>query len=591
MRVLLVIPTTLYGTCYPSYFSNTDFPVGFAYLASALRAAGHEAFGLNPNNDPCFPSAYTMLNDKLVRAIGDSHPGLIGLGGLCTDYLFIKDAIKICRKHAPDIPIVCGGGIINHDAPFIFKNLKPDFCIVGEGEEALVQLANLIESGTRRYQDIPNLGYWLNGSAAFTLQKVNYPSIDSRPFPDYEPFGIREMLDNHGHAARYLYRYTRKDPRPMTVVTARGCPFNCTFCVHQRGPKYRARSIGNIMRELEEMYSRYRFNVLIVLDELFAVNSARLREFCESIIRRKDTLGWDFDWCFQTHASASFALDDLKLARDAGCYYFSYGLESASPLVLESMNKKTKPSYIAKAVDFAHKAKIGFGGSFIFGDPAETTETIVETITFFREHLQDDHVWLGPIKPYPGSKLYEDCIKRGIIKDPIDVYEWGGRRIYNMTSIPDALWTSWISMLATLDESLSWARTTYAESYTCEPGTCINKIGGRTGKILINYIVKCPHCRQEVNQNEVLENANDNHLKGFIKKIMSVYKSESGIYDFTKHHALPFLRRKISSLRFKEKHAILHLLEEIEDKGGGSRWVFTTGCPHCNRRFRVKIKE
>ena len=102
---------------------------------------------------------------------------------------------------------------------------------MGEAEEIIVQLANMLESDRRDYDQIENLGYWKNGTALFTKVNFNYIDINQRPFPDYEPFGIREMLDKHSLATRNLYRYTRPYPRPMIIVTARGCPFNCTFCV------------------------------------------------------------------------------------------------------------------------------------------------------------------------------------------------------------------------------------------------------------------------------------------------------------------------------------------------------------------------
>ncbi len=132
MRVLLIIPTVGYKTTYPSFLSSQDFPVGFSYLASALKNAGHEVFGLNLNNDVNYSSAREMIRVRLARTLGDVAPELIGIGGLCTDYAFITDAMAIIRSSAPDTPIVCGGGIVNNDTGFVFRTLKPDFCIAGE---------------------------------------------------------------------------------------------------------------------------------------------------------------------------------------------------------------------------------------------------------------------------------------------------------------------------------------------------------------------------------------------------------------------------------------------------------------------------
>lgn len=159
MRILFIVPTFNYKYTYPSFLSPSDFPTGFAYLASALRSAGHDVFGLNPNNDPSYRSGYEMLYSKIDISLHEVQPELVGLGGLCTDYKFLKDSMQIIRKLAPNIPVVCGGGIINNDAKFIFNTLRPDFCILEEGEEIFVQLVNMIQSSNKDFEQISNLGY------------------------------------------------------------------------------------------------------------------------------------------------------------------------------------------------------------------------------------------------------------------------------------------------------------------------------------------------------------------------------------------------------------------------------------------------
>jgi radical SAM superfamily enzyme YgiQ (UPF0313 family) len=305
MRVLLIAPTFNYKKVYPVFLSITDFPTGLAYLAAALKNAGHEVFGLYPNNAPEYPSAYEMVLDKITQSLSTVKPDLIGLGGLCTDFLFLKHAIKIIREKLPHVPIVCGGGIVTHDAEFIFSALRPDFCIIGEGEETLVNLANVLENGRKDYESITNLGYWHNGSVKFTRRNLEYGNLDNRAFPDYEPFGVYDLMDNFPMAARNLFRYSRLNPRPMVIVTARGCPFSCTFCVHGHDSKYRSRSIENILQEIKFLYENYHFNVLLILDELFAVNKSRMNEFSLQLIEARRQHRWDFDWMFQTHASAS----------------------------------------------------------------------------------------------------------------------------------------------------------------------------------------------------------------------------------------------------------------------------------------------
>ena len=491
MKILLVVPTFHYKGPYPSYLSISDFPTGLAYIASALKEAGHEVTGLNLNNDTQYKSSYMLMANRIYKALQKDKYGLIGLGGLCIDYAFIKDAMGVIRKYT-DTPIVLGGGIINNDAEFIFNLLKPNFCIIGEAEEAIVELANVLDNEiTPIDYDIDNLGYLKDGKAVFTRTNYKYPDIDNKPFPDYDVFGGEEMVNNYSMATRVLYRYPRLYPRPMTIVTARHCPFNCSFCIHRGGPKYRARSIENILAEVKELYDKYKFNILIIADELFATNKKRLAEFCAGVLSGREQYGWDFDWMFQTHANARLDKETLELAKEAGCYFFSYGIESASPKVLESMNKKLKISQIIETIKLAGEVGIGFGGNLLFGDPIEDEETISDTLDFYAQHCQSSQIFLSMLVPYPGCKIFDYCIETGIITDKKQYYETIDEIIYNMTSMPNGVFAQWVNFLSVLEKS--WMMTEATEGRvekdpTPEP----------MGSLVYKVSAQCPYCKKGV---------------------------------------------------------------------------------------------
>ncbi|KKM19020.1 hypothetical protein LCGC14_1659820, partial [marine sediment metagenome] len=205
MKVMIVVPTFHYKNKSFTYLSMSDFPTGLAYIASALKEAGHEVIGLNLNNETKYPSPFLRIANEIKKTIDKERPDLIGLGGLCTDYSFIKDALEVVRK-CTTAPVVMGGRIVSNDKEFIFNLLKPDFCIWGEGEEAIVKLADALENDKR--PDIDNVGYWTEEGAVYGKTNYNYGNLDDRPFPDYEPFGITEMLDDYSMSTRVLYKYS-----------------------------------------------------------------------------------------------------------------------------------------------------------------------------------------------------------------------------------------------------------------------------------------------------------------------------------------------------------------------------------------------
>lgn len=470
-RVLLIAPTFQYKDKYPAPLSLSDFPSGIAYIASALKEAGHEVYGLNPNNITGYVNSNFMIKDTITKKMEEVKPELIGLGGLCVDYAFLRDAIGIIRNEDSGIPIVLGGRIVSNDAEFIFNDLKPDYAIVGEADNAIVELVHLLGNGSKPEPFI---------------MKADTPDLDTLPLPDYEPFGVKDMMDNFSMATRLLYRYSRPYPRPFNIVTSRSCPFSCTFCIHGHDrPKYRARSIESVMQEIRVNYEKYKFNILIILDELFAVNKKRMVDFCKSVIDGKNQFGWDFDWMFQTHASAKLDSETLKLAKDAGCFFFSYGLESASPTVLKSMKKKIKIERVIETMELAREAKIGFGGNLIFGDIAETQETIAESISFWLQHGCDNYFFLSTVKPYPGSKLFNDIRERGMFPDKREYYENIDSTNTNMTQMSDKVWNSFLRLFLFLENS----------GLFVESATDVRYEGGDSG--FCKIWARCPYCGKE----------------------------------------------------------------------------------------------
>ncbi len=310
-------------------------------------------------------------------------------------------------------------------------------------------------------------------------------------------------------ATRVLYRYPRINPRVFNLVAARSCPFTCTFCIHgHRQIKYRARSIPNIMEEIKETYEKYHYNVLLLLDELFAVNKVRLNDFSNAILDGKAKYGWDFVWSFQTHPSARFDLETLKLAKKAGCYFFSYGIESASPAVLRSMQKKTQVSQIVEAIKLAQEAKIAFGGNLIFGDPAETIDTICESLHFWLQYGQSEMIFLGFIMPYPGSKLFDDL--KGL--DKKTYYETIDEHLYNMTSIPDSDLTKWFNLLNKLEHEWELVKSTkmthYIETIPSDRYSILNRV--KRYKIYAS----CPHCNQQMEVEQISQDIKEAEFYG-----------------------------------------------------------------------------
>ncbi|KKK55302.1 hypothetical protein LCGC14_3075900, partial [marine sediment metagenome] len=234
------------------------------------------------------------------------------------------------------------------------------------------------------------------------------------------------------------------------------------------------------MDEIGVTYEKYHYNILIIGDELLAASKKRMRAFCEGVQEGRAKYAWDFDWMFQTHANAKLDKETLELAKNAGCYFFSYGIESGSQKVLKSMNKKIKLSQVIEAMELAKQAKLGFGANLIFGDPAETQETWAETLAFWLKHCQDNFVFLSQLMPYPGSAVFD-----GRFPSKKDYYEHIDEHATNLTQIPQEKFGELLGLTGHLEEK--WMFIKQATGVE----TQLDGDGYHTIK------ATCPHCGEE----------------------------------------------------------------------------------------------
>jgi radical SAM superfamily enzyme YgiQ (UPF0313 family) len=499
MRVLLIAQKINYPHPNPCI---DIFGQGFPYIAAALKEKGHEVFGINLNTVWCYGSAPLTLEREIRKAIKRHEPQLVGVGGLTGDYRFVRDAISFTRHIAPHIPILCGGGIITYDPYYIFSHLRPDFGIIGEGEEVVVRLADSIEK-KEDINNIPNIAFWQDNRPVYTRIDFSYKQLDELPFPDYDPFDYERFLEMLNQADNNFYAHTRQRPRVIPISMGRSCPFECTFCCHSSGPKYRRRSIDNALNELVYLYKKYKFNFLFIYDELFALRKEKVMEFCSKIKKLKTDFDMDFDWTcdLRVNEADEEMLGEMK---KAGCSFIGYGLESANQKVLNSMKKRITVKQMAKAIKMTDETGIGVQGNFILGDPAETEESIKETKEFFDNYCADLMINFNYLTPYPGSEVFQSCLDNDIINNKEQYYNnigHIGRYKINMTGIPNDIFFPMVDNLVDITGSslAKMAQLKTAPALHCEemgefePDYGLSFLFRRS---LYKIRVKCPICNE-----------------------------------------------------------------------------------------------
>lgn len=198
-------------------------------------------------------------------------------------------------------------------------------------------------------------------------------------------------------------------PSPYAfVVTSRGCPGGCRFCIKHvsYGSSVRFRSPENVLAEMELLAGRGIRSIHMYAD-IFTVSREQVVGLCELILERELRLQWT------CNSRVDFVDPEmLRLMAQAGCTWISWGIESGSEEVLRRARKGIKLEQVERALRWSRKAGIRNWGYFIIGLPGETEETIQETIRFSRR-LPLDLVLFHIAAPYPGSPLFFEVVERG----------------------------------------------------------------------------------------------------------------------------------------------------------------------------------
>ena len=399
MHILLVVPR--YSASWGEYY---QIPLGLGYIASALKNAGHKVTSLNLNH-------YHGTIEELVSAkIAEANPDICASGSLAPFLSILQEIFSAAKKAKPNIINIAGGGMVSGEPEMSLRVMEIDVAVISEGEQTVVELLSYLEN-SRDLHEVKGIVFReQSGALVQTPPRAQVHDLGQIAWPDYELLECEKNLVNQRALDSYFFHSQPESrPRAIDMITSRSCPFSCTFCFHPVGKIYRERPLDDFFAELDMVVARYKINMVALIDELFSLRKARLLEFCERI------KPYGLKWMIQLHVSSA-SEETLKALHDAGCTYISYGIESMSPVILESMKKKAKPDRIQAALAMTYDYHIGIQGNLLFGDKTETLETANESMHWwaFNRRYQ---INLTPLMVFPGSPDYYQALEEGLITD------------------------------------------------------------------------------------------------------------------------------------------------------------------------------
>jgi radical SAM superfamily enzyme YgiQ (UPF0313 family) len=386
LRVCLVSPP--YESDVKSVVGVSSPPIGLAYLASVLRD-GHDVKVLDAN-----VLGYSF--DYVRRELKEFYPDVVGITSVTPSIYQTYQVAKIAKDVREDCKVIVGGP---HATFLPNQTLKEcrfiDIIVRSEGEETIMELAETLEKG--EWETVKGITFRKGNNIMSNEPRSFIKDIDKIPFPSWD---LLSMDKYHFCGQRYA-----------SMLTSRGCPFNCTFCASSRlfGGFWRGRSPENVVEEIRILNEKFGIKNIEFVDDTFTFDQKRAERICEEIVRE----GLDISW------GASSRVDTLsrrlvEKMKKAGCWILFLGIESGCQKILDAVGKRITIEHARKAVKIVKEAGIQVLGSFIIGFLQDTIETINETIRFAKT-LNLDYAEFSILTPYPGTPIYEHAKKNSLL--------------------------------------------------------------------------------------------------------------------------------------------------------------------------------
>jgi radical SAM superfamily enzyme YgiQ (UPF0313 family) len=376
MRVLLVNPS------YPF----EEFPrllVTLPYLAAALRADGHEVEILDLLLARTTPA-------KIERPMERFRPQIVGITSVTLNHHIASRIAEVVRKCDEEVPIAMGGPHVSFEVEGSFRDLGAlDFIGINEGEHTMVELVRALE-GRMDLRDVRGLA--LRDRSTGRIERT-------------APRPLEDDLDELAPPARDLVplaRYLAFDSH-ASVVTSRGCPYECIFCSApaRTGRKVRYRDPSLCVDEIEEIVA-LGFGEITIEDDLFTLYRKHFLAVCGELARRDTGIRWNGFSRVDT-----ITPEIVETMARAGCQAICFGVESGNQEILDLAKKHSSLARVREAMRMTQAAGISALASFIIGLPGETAETLRETFEFAESLRQEFGSLYGfhVLAPFPGTEL------------------------------------------------------------------------------------------------------------------------------------------------------------------------------------------
>jgi len=399
MKILLIHPPQPLKPAQRS-LENIMPPLSLMYLASSLQQAGHEVKILDFYAEPLPP---VLALEEMLRF----KPELAGFATYPGSMDEVYSLVKALKDALPKVFVVLGGLYSSYLPEIALSQCPAEAVVLGEGESTLVRLAAALADGGELAK-VAGLCYRKYGATFRSAPRAVRPEVDSLPWPAYDLINF--------DAYRLPPTRAVTGGRVSSVLSARGCNFNCSFCSHHYGYfcHIRARKPEEVVKEMFHVSKKYGVKEFRFEDCAFTAEPERAIQICALLKERLPGIAWNCDVRADTASEELFSE-----MRAAGCRRVFLGVETGSQKMLGELgaNKAIRLDQVRNTVKLAKKHDLRINCSFVLGLPGETRETAQESLAFALE-LDPDYAMFSLLSPVVGSRIFDQAVSEGKI-DPV----------------------------------------------------------------------------------------------------------------------------------------------------------------------------
>ena len=412
---VLINPNLVFQRNDPFTTGVVYMPIGLAYNAAGLRAAGHpvqviDAFGERPRQSRRL-GGFTLLGlfpEEITACLSDKAAWVGIYANQLINHASVVEIIKELKRMRPDLLIV----LLENTQAVTAYALRPvasmlfaigaDYLLVGEGDRQIVSLSQAMASSNRdeALKSIDGLvgRDFSNPPAAY----IN--DLDELPIPAWDLFPLENYWNlRFAHGPQSGKKY-------LPLLTSRGCPYPCRFCVvpSTNTKNWRSRSAKSVADEVEMLKQRFGVSEFHLEDLNPTINDNRIRGICREFIDRKLAVTWKI--VAGTKVESMRNDESIILMAKAGCNYISISPESGSQRMLKLIDKPFNVAHALKLIQRMNQVGIRSQACFVLGFPEEESTDLELTKQMIRSLAINglDEVAIFIISPVPGSKIFEN---------------------------------------------------------------------------------------------------------------------------------------------------------------------------------------